>query len=89
VPDWREAGVRRLAGVVRSALRLRVEWVLAEVACPITVVHAERDVVTSHGYAAGLATMFGQRLVVMPRATHSWPYGDGPGFVELVRAVLR
>jgi pimeloyl-ACP methyl ester carboxylesterase len=89
VPDWREAGVRRLAGVVRSALSVRLEKVLADVACPVTVVHAERDVVTSHGYAAGLATVFGQQLVIIPGATHSWPYADGPGFADLVAAVLR
>ena len=89
VPDWREAGLRQLAGVVRSALSLRLETVLADVPCPITVVHAERDVVTSHGYAARLATVFGRQLVVVPGATHSWPYADGPGFADVVAAVLR
>ncbi|HVD22585.1 MAG TPA: alpha/beta hydrolase [Lapillicoccus sp.] len=88
-PDWRKAGVRQLAGVVRSALSVRLEKVLADVSCPITVVHAERDVVTSHGYAAGLATVFGQQLVVIPGATHSWPYADGPGFADLVEGLLR
>jgi pimeloyl-ACP methyl ester carboxylesterase len=88
-PDWRQAGIRQLIGVVRSALSVRLEQVLADVPCPITVVHAERDVVTSHGYAAGLATVFGQQLVVIPGATHSWPYADGPGFADLVGAVLR
>jgi pimeloyl-ACP methyl ester carboxylesterase len=88
-PDWRKAGVRQLAGVVRSALSVRLEKVLADVLCPITVVHAERDVVTSHGYAAGLATVFGQQLVVIPGATHSWPYADGPGFADLVEGLLR
>jgi pimeloyl-ACP methyl ester carboxylesterase len=89
VPDWRAAGVRQLAGVVRSALSVRLEKVLADVPCPITVVHAERDIVTSHDYAAGLATVFGQQLVVIPGATHSWPYADGAGFADLVAAVLR
>ena len=88
-PDWREAGVRNLVGVVRSALSVRLEKVLADVPCPITVVHAERDVVTSHGYAAGLATVFGRQLVVIPGATHSWPYADGRGFADLVAAILR
>ena len=55
----------------------------------LTVVHAERDVVTSHGYAAGLATVFGQQLVVIPGAAHSWPYADGPGFADLVEGLLR
>ena len=87
-PDWREAGVRQLAGVVRSALSVRLEKVLADVSCRITVVHAERDVVTSHGYAAGLATVFGRQLVVIPGASHSWPYADGPRFADLVAAVL-
>ncbi len=87
-PDWRRAGVRQLVGVVRSALSVRLEKVLADVRCRITVVHAERDVVTSHGYAAGLATVFGGQLVVVPGATHSWPYADGPGFADLVTAVL-
>jgi pimeloyl-ACP methyl ester carboxylesterase len=87
LPDWREAGARRLLTVVRSALGLPLELVLPDVECRITVVHAEGDRVTSHGYAASLASRFGG-LVVVPGATHSWPYGDGSRFADVVTAVL-
>jgi hypothetical protein len=36
-----------------------------------------------------LQMVFGQQLVIIPGATHSWPYADGPGFADLVAAVLR
>lgn len=84
LPDWRRAGARRLVAVVRSALRVRLEDVLPRVGAPVVVVHGERDSITSHGYAAALAAAPGRQLVVVPGATHSWPYGDGARFADLV-----
>ena len=76
-PDWRRAGAARLIRVVRSALAVHVEDLLPAVAASVTVVHAERDVITSHAYAARLAAGHDHaRLVVVPGATHSWPYAD-------------
>jgi pimeloyl-ACP methyl ester carboxylesterase len=88
-PDWRAAGARRLVRVVRSALRVRIEDVLGEVEAELTVVHGDRDVLTSHGYAAALAADHGGRLLVVPGATHSWPYADGDRFARIVADLLR
>ena len=87
-PDWRRAGIRRVAAVVRSALAVEVEQLLPEVSVPVTVVHAACDVITSHAYAAGLAADNGARFVVVPNATHSWPYCDESRFADLVEKVL-
>jgi pimeloyl-ACP methyl ester carboxylesterase len=56
---------------------------------PVTVVHGQHDVITSHEYAAALAAAPRRRLVVVPGATHSWPYGDGEDFADVVEDVLR
>jgi pimeloyl-ACP methyl ester carboxylesterase len=48
------------------------------------VIHAEHDVITSHDYAARLAADHGGRLIVLPGATHSWPYGDPRRFTGLL-----
>jgi hypothetical protein len=87
-PDWRRAGVRRVVAVVRSALTVEIEQILPAVSVPITVVHAAGDVITSHAYAPGLAADNGARLVVVPNATHSWPYRDEARFADLVEKVL-
>jgi pimeloyl-ACP methyl ester carboxylesterase len=89
LPDWRRAGARRLRDVMRSALQVRIEKVLPDVDAPVIVVHGERDSITSHSYAAMLAAPPGRRLVVVPGATHSWPYADEERFADLVEATLR
>jgi pimeloyl-ACP methyl ester carboxylesterase len=88
-PDWRAAGPRRLRRVVRSALRVRIEDLLAGIGAELTVVHGDGDVVTSHSYAAALAAESGGRLVVVPGATHSWPYRDADRFADTVAGLLR
>lgn len=84
-PDWRRAGARRIKRVARSALDVCIEDFLSSVTARLTVVHAERDVITSHGYAAALAAEHGGDLVVVPGAAHSWPYADGYRFAQLVQ----
>ena len=88
-PDWRRAGPARLARLIRSALEVHVEELLPAVAAPVTVVHAENDVITSHSYAARLAAGCGDaELVVVPGATHSWPYADADRFADLIEGLL-
>jgi pimeloyl-ACP methyl ester carboxylesterase len=89
-PDWFRAGPRRLISVTRSALQVRIEDVLAgrETEADLTVIHAERDAITSHAYAAALAADHHGRLVVVPDATHSWPYADQTRFADLVMGLL-
>jgi Alpha/beta hydrolase family len=88
-PDWLRAGRRRLQAVTRSALRERVEDCLPQVNAEVTIVHAECDAITSHDYAAWLAAEHGARLVLVPGATHSWPYADEARFADTVEGVLR
>jgi pimeloyl-ACP methyl ester carboxylesterase len=89
VPDWRRAGARRLRDVIRSALQVQLEDVLLTVDAPVTVVHGERDRITSHSYAAMLAAAPGRQLVVVPGATHSWPYAGEDAFADLLEKILR
>jgi hypothetical protein len=87
-PDWRRAGPGRLARVVRSSLRVRLEDVLPRVPVALAVVHGADDVICSHAYAAALAADHGGRLVVVPGATHSWPYADADRFADTVIELL-
>jgi Alpha/beta hydrolase family len=87
-PDWRRAGPGRLARVVRSSLRVRLEDVLPRVPVALAVVHGADDVICSHAYAAALADDHGGRLVVVPGATHSWPYADADRFADTVLGLL-
>ncbi len=89
VPDWRRAGVRRIARVFDSALKVRLEDILASVTATLTVVHAEADQLSTLAYGADLATRFGGHLVVVPDAPHSWPVGDPDRFVGLVDQLMR
>ena len=87
-PDWWRAGPRGLARVVRSSLRVRLEDVLPRVPVALAVVHGADDVICSHAYAAALAADHGGRLVVVPGATHSWPYADADRFADTVIGLL-
>lgn len=89
LPDWWRAGRRRITGVVRSALSIEIEHVLDPLPVPTDVVHAEHDQITSHSYAARLATGLGARLVLLPGATHSWPYRHEHAFADLIENVLK
>jgi hypothetical protein len=89
LPDWWRAGGRRLTRVVRSALNIELERILPRVDSRLTVLHAERDVITSHGYAAWLAADHGGQLLVLPGATHSWPHDDAEGFSAVLDRLLR
>jgi pimeloyl-ACP methyl ester carboxylesterase len=87
-PEWRRAGPRRLLQVVRSAVTVRIEDLLPGLRARLTVVHGENDAITSHSYAAGLATDHGGELLVVPNATHSWPYADADRFADTVQGLL-
>jgi pimeloyl-ACP methyl ester carboxylesterase len=89
VPDWTRAGPQRLAGGIRSALQVHIEDLLPQLDGRLTVVHAERDVITSHAYAAQLAAGPANRLCIVPDATHSWPFGDEDRFAAMIEEQLR
>ena len=89
LPDWWRAGPRRIAGVVRSSLDVEIERVLDPLPVPTDVVHAEHDQITSHAYASRLATGLGARLLLLPGASHSWPYRHERAFADLIEDVLK
>ncbi|MGD9989543.1 alpha/beta fold hydrolase [Pseudonocardia sp.] len=89
LPDWWRAGPARIATVVRSALAVEIEELLPDVTCPVTVVHSDGDVITSHAYAARLSAAATGRLVLVPGSTHSWPFDDAARFVALIDRLLR
>jgi pimeloyl-ACP methyl ester carboxylesterase len=84
----RPAHHRSLIGGSGLRLTVTIEDVLPSMAADVTVVHAERDVITSHGYAASLTADLGGNLVVVPGAAHSWPYADQERFAGLIESVL-
>lgn len=87
-PEWRRAGPQRLSQVIRSALKVRIEDILGNLSAKLTVVHAEYDAITSHCYTAELAVDHGGELIIVPNATHSWPYADAGRFADTVQGLL-
>ncbi|HVE96129.1 MAG TPA: hypothetical protein VNA67_04005 [Pseudonocardiaceae bacterium] len=69
-------------------MTVRIEDLLPNLRARLTVVHGEHDAITSHSYAAGLATDHGGELLVVPNATHSWPYADTDRFADTVQGLL-
>jgi pimeloyl-ACP methyl ester carboxylesterase len=86
--DWARAGLPRIIRGFRSAIELHLEDVLPRVHADITIIHTEYDPLTSHTYAASLATDNGARLLLMPGASHSWPKNDSEGFLRLVDGLV-
>lgn len=84
LPDWRQAGARRILAGFGSAIDLHLEYVLPDVGADLTVVHADTDQLTSHAFAAALAAEHGGRLLLAPNAPHSWPIGDHDRFLGLI-----
>ncbi len=82
------AGPVNVIGGLASAQRVVLEDVLADVRCPVTVVYGEADEVSSHSYAAFLAAEHGGRLIIVPQATHSWPFEDSDRFAAVVETLL-
>ncbi len=87
--DWRRSSPGALLRAVRAVPQLRLEDQLPRVRSPITVVHADADRLSPLPFAAALADASGARLIVMPDASHSWPYRDPDRFVALVGALCR
>jgi pimeloyl-ACP methyl ester carboxylesterase len=88
LPEWRNAGLSALRQGMVSAMALHLEAVLPTVRAALTIVHAECDGLTTHAYANQLAQAHGGRLVVVPGASHSWPYQDERRFVRVMEDAL-
>jgi pimeloyl-ACP methyl ester carboxylesterase len=86
--DWQDAGARSLVAVLRSAIARPLDPGCAPPSVPTTVVRAERDLVTPHGYASALASAWDAQLVTVPGGAHSWPYDDPERFADLIEGQI-
>jgi len=78
-PEWRRAGVRRIATLLRSMLRHPLEDLLAGVTCPLVTVRGGRDPLCTSEWVAGL----GGVAVTLPGLPHAFPYLDPEAFANI------
>lgn len=88
VPDWLHTSPARMLRTLRSSFDIALEDILPGLDSDVVIVHAERDRMTSHRYAARLAAVANGRLELVPQATHSFPFGHEERFAGLVEEVL-
>ena len=88
MPDWSRAGIPRILCGFASAIALHLEDILPKVRAEVTIIHTERDPLTTHAYAASLAEINGARLVLMPGVSHSWPKADLARFLRFINELV-
>ncbi|QGN33532.1 alpha/beta fold hydrolase [Microlunatus sp. Gsoil 973] len=88
--DWTNAGPGGIYQGLQSAIKVPLETELPRAAegRPVTVVHADTDLLSPLPFAADIAQRAGARLLVIPDAPHSWPIGDDDRFVALVARLV-
>ncbi|MFI8194276.1 alpha/beta fold hydrolase [Streptomyces sp. NPDC085946] len=74
LPSYLKAGPRRLLNCIRSAQADTPEEVVAEVACPVTVVAGERDALCPPDWIDHLALRAGSGRAVLVPGAHSFPH---------------
>ena len=73
--DYRDAGVRRVLGTFREALRDRIELNLPRITAPALVVRGARDPIAPEGWVKQATALLPRgRLVVVPGAAHTMNY---------------
>jgi pimeloyl-ACP methyl ester carboxylesterase len=77
IPEWRRAGVRGAAHLVRVHLADRIERQVARLAVPVLVIRAEGDRLTTERWVGDLAASASGELVTVPGA-HAFLWLD-PG----------
>jgi|GEM_PF-2341165 pimeloyl-ACP methyl ester carboxylesterase len=84
--DWVNAGPDGIYRGLRSAITVGLETELPRAArnCPVTVIHADTDLLSPLPFALDIAERAGARLMIVPDAPHSWPIGDDDRFAGLV-----
>ncbi|MFC0542359.1 alpha/beta fold hydrolase [Kutzneria chonburiensis] len=78
-PEWRKAGMRRIAVLLRSMLRYPLEDLLADVSCPLVTVRGGRDPLCTSEWVSGL----GGVAVTLPGLPHAFPYLDPDAFANV------
>jgi len=84
-PEWWRAGPRRLARLIRTHLRYRIEEPLARLTVPALVLRGAGDRLCSPGWSRRLSALTpGGRYVELPGA-HSFFWDDPQTWAEVVR----
>lgn len=84
-PEWRRAGLRRLAHTVRIHLDDRLEEVVPELAMPVLVLRGREDRILGEEWARQLAGIARDgRYLEMPGA-HTFPWLDPAAWSEPIR----
>ena len=68
VPEWKRAGVKGVAHLVRVHLADHLEEQVARLEVPLLVIRAEDDRLTTDGWVRGLAASAGGELTTVPGA---------------------
>jgi pimeloyl-ACP methyl ester carboxylesterase len=83
-PEWLRAGPARLFRLTRSMLADDLEASLSRVTCPVVVVRAERDPISTPAWAQRLASGDDRRLVEIPGVAHAFPYQVPAVFADVL-----
>jgi pimeloyl-ACP methyl ester carboxylesterase len=83
-PEWRRAGPARLLRLARSMLADDLEASLSGVRCPVVVVRAERDPISTPAWAQRLAQGEDRRLVEIRGLAHAFPYQAPATFADVL-----
>ncbi|HEX2130139.1 MAG TPA: alpha/beta hydrolase [Actinophytocola sp.] len=83
-PEWRRAGPRRIAHLLRAHLDDRLEDTVARLRGPLLVLHGDQDGICTRSWAASL----GDRLVDVP-GPHTFLWRDPHAWSEPIRELAR
>jgi len=80
-PEWASNAVR-LPSFLKSCLAERLAEQLAMVRCPVAVIRGDRDRMSRHAWAAGLAEGPDRTLVTVPGGAHTFMAGAPAALTE-------
>jgi 2-hydroxy-6-oxonona-2,4-dienedioate hydrolase len=87
--DYRDAGLRRVIGTFRHALRDRIEGKLARLRAPTLVVRGARDPIVPQRWAEEATRLLPEgRLLVVPGAAHTMVFTSPDALARVVRAFV-
>ncbi|SDZ17044.1 Lysophospholipase, alpha-beta hydrolase superfamily [Micromonospora pattaloongensis] len=75
-PEWKRAGLRRLAHLVRAHLDHTIEEPLARLTIPLLVMRGRDDVISTRGWGQRLATLSPAGEYVEQPGAHTFPWRD-------------
>lgn len=84
-PEWKRAGFRRLAHLVRAHLHHVIEDPVARLAVPLLVIRGDVDVISTAPWGRRLAALLPAGEYVEVRGAHTFPWRDPRAWSEPVR----